>query len=103
VRYSTLPFRFIEFRDLWSENIAPYSYVLACRRKNRKFSGYLHFELKAGVQWSFIFEQMEKNKKQLAIQDYAVNQTSLEQVRMDGILLSQDSTATEWMITDVML
>lgn len=42
--------------------------------------GYLHFELNAGVSWSVIFEEMENNKKGLAIQDYAVNQTSLEQV-----------------------
>ena len=45
------------------------------------FPGYLHFELNAGVSWSVIFEEMENNKKGLAIQDYAVNQTSLEQVR----------------------
>ncbi|KAL5263173.1 hypothetical protein ACHWQZ_G008548 [Mnemiopsis leidyi] len=42
--------------------------------------GYLHFELKSGIAWSFIFEQIEQNKKSLTIRDYAVNQTSLEQV-----------------------
>lgn len=42
--------------------------------------GYLHYELKADVKWSVIFEKMEQNKAQLEIEDYAVNQTSLEQV-----------------------
>ena len=43
-------------------------------------SGYLHFELGPDVRWSTIFDQMEVNKEGLSIEDYAVNQTSLEQV-----------------------
>ncbi|XP_063678644.1 phospholipid-transporting ATPase ABCA3-like isoform X4 [Bolinopsis microptera] len=42
--------------------------------------GYLHYELSAGIAWSTIFDEMEKNRKPLYITDYAVNQTSLEQV-----------------------
>ena len=42
--------------------------------------GYLHYELSTDVKWSLIFELMENNKQILQLEDYAVNQTSLEQV-----------------------
>eukprot|EP00116_Pleurobrachia_bachei_P011318 sb/3471580/ len=42
--------------------------------------GYLQYQLNPKERWSRIFEALEGNKDALGLEDYAVNQTSLEQV-----------------------
>ena len=43
-------------------------------------TGYMHFECTSAIKWSYVFAELEYNRERLGIEDYAVNQTSLEQV-----------------------
>ena len=42
------------------------------------------YQIGSGVSWSHIFRCIEANKHRFGIVDYSVNQTTLEQVRLDG-------------------